>query len=182
MSKCGKGCMPECEYSTTAGCISPFNCMYKEESGCVNSATSGTVIYTGGMNMTNEEIIVKLNSIVAKYGYGQGAEPFTDDEWSAIGFAKEIINDYARLTAENAELRARLGKAVEFQFSNGDEAYAIMDTLLYTGVFPVTIKSADVVYEVFDGEQTTTQHRTRIFTTRAEAEARLAELKGGNHE
>lgn len=50
--------------------------------------------------MTNAEIIVKLNSIAAKYGYGQGAEPFTDDEWNAIGFAKEIINDYARLTAE----------------------------------------------------------------------------------
>lgn len=31
MSKCGKGCMPECEYFTTGGCISPFNCIYKEE-------------------------------------------------------------------------------------------------------------------------------------------------------
>lgn len=31
MSKCGKGCMPECKYFTTGGCISPFNCMYKEE-------------------------------------------------------------------------------------------------------------------------------------------------------
>lgn len=85
----------------------------------------------------------------------------------------------SRLTAENAELRTRLEKAVEPQFSNGDEVYAIMDTLLYTGVIPVTIKSADVVYEVFDGEQITTQHRTRIFTTRAEAEARLKELNGG---
>lgn len=87
--------------------------------------------------------------------------------------------EIARLTAENTELRARLDKAVEPQFSNGDEVYAIMDTLFYTGVFPVTIKSADVVYEVFDGEQTTTQHRTRIFTTRAAAEARLKELQGG---
>lgn len=81
--------------------------------------------------------------------------------------------------AENAELQERLNKAVELQFSNGDEVYAIMDTLLYTGVNPVTIKSADVVYEVFDGEQTTTQHRTRIFATRAEAEARFKELQGG---
>ena len=31
MSRCGKGCMPECEYFTTGGCISPINCMYKEE-------------------------------------------------------------------------------------------------------------------------------------------------------
>ena len=45
MSKCGKGCMPECEYFTSAGCISPFNCMYKEESGYINSATSGSIIY-----------------------------------------------------------------------------------------------------------------------------------------
>ena len=87
--------------------------------------------------------------------------------------------EISRLTAENAELRARLEKAVELQFSNGDEVYAIMDTLLYTGVIPVTIKSAYVVYEVFDGEQITTQHRTRIFATRAEAEARLKELQGG---
>ena len=87
--------------------------------------------------------------------------------------------EISRLQAEVAELRARLEKAVELQFSNGDEVYAIMDTLLYTGVFPVTIKSADVVYEVFDGEQITTQHRTRIFATRAEAEARLKELQGG---
>ena len=84
--------------------------------------------------------------------------------------------------AENAELRARLEKAVELQFSNGDEVYAIMDTLLYTGVIPVTIKSADVVYEVFDGEQITTQHRTRIFATRAEAEARLKEIKENNND
>ena len=82
-----------------------------------------------------------------------------------------------KLQAENAELRERKKKAVELQFSNGDEVYAIMDTLLYTDVIPVTIKSADVVYEVFDGEQITTQHRTRIFATRAEAEARLKELQ-----
>lgn len=40
MTKCGKGCMPECEYFTTGGCISPFNCPYKIEAGYINSATS----------------------------------------------------------------------------------------------------------------------------------------------
>lgn len=40
MSKCGKGCMPECEYFTTGGCISPFNCSYKIEEISPNSATS----------------------------------------------------------------------------------------------------------------------------------------------
>ena len=39
MAKCGKGCMPECKYFTTGGCISPFNCPYKIETGYINSAT-----------------------------------------------------------------------------------------------------------------------------------------------
>lgn len=90
MTKCGKGCMPECEYFTTAGCISPFNCMYKEESVYINSATSGTVIYTGGMNMTNEEMIENLKCVIA-----------------------DISKQCEELQAENAALRERLDKAVE---------------------------------------------------------------------
>lgn len=90
MSKCGKGCMPECEYFTTGGCISPFNCMYKEESGYINSATSGTVIYTGGMNMTNEEMIENLKCVIA-----------------------DISKQCEELQAENAALRERLDKAVD---------------------------------------------------------------------
>lgn len=90
MTKCGKGCMPECEYFTTAGCISPFNCMYKEESGYINSATSGTVIYTGGMNMTNEEMIENLKCVIA-----------------------DIFEQCEQLKAENAALRERLDKAVD---------------------------------------------------------------------
>ena len=90
MSKCGKGCLPECEYFTTGGCISPFNCMYKEESGYINSATSGTVIYTGGMNMTNEEMIENLKCVIA-----------------------DIFEQCEQLKAENAALRERLEKAVD---------------------------------------------------------------------
>lgn len=85
MSKCGKGCLPECEYFTTGGCISPFNCMYKEESGYIISATSGTVIYTGGMNMTNEEMIENLKCVIA-----------------------DISEQCEELQAENAALRERL--------------------------------------------------------------------------
>ena len=90
MSKCGKGCMPECEYFMTGGCISPFNCMYKEESGYINSATSGTVIYAGGMNMTDEKMIENLKCVIA-----------------------DISAQYEQLEAENAALRERLEKAVE---------------------------------------------------------------------
>lgn len=31
MTKCGKSFMPECEYFTTGGCVSPFNCPHKTE-------------------------------------------------------------------------------------------------------------------------------------------------------
>ena len=93
MAKCGKGCMPECEYFTTGGCISPFNCMYKEESGYINSATSGTVIYAGGMNMTDEKMIENLKCVIA-----------------------DIAAQYEQLEAENAALRERLNKAVEHPF------------------------------------------------------------------
>ena len=144
MSKCGKGCMPECEYFTTSGCISPFNCMYRIEELSPNSATSVSSSYV--QNLISENAVLKAEN--------------------------------ARLTAENAELKARLERAVEPEFTKGDKAYAIMDTLFFTDVFPVEIKSVDIVYEVFDGEQITTQHCTRIFTDRAAAEARLAELKG----
>ena len=98
MSKCGKGCMPECEYFTTGGCISPFNCMYKEESGYINSATSRTVIYTGGMNMPDEKMIENLKCVIA-----------------------DISEQCELLKAENAALRERLEKAVEVKDENSRE-------------------------------------------------------------
>ena len=90
MAKCGKGCMPECEYFTTGGCISPFNCMYKEESGYINSATSGSIIYTGGMNMPDEKMIENLKCVIA-----------------------DISEQCELLKAENTALRERLDKAVD---------------------------------------------------------------------
>ena len=98
MTKCGKGCMPECEYFTTGGCISPFNCMYKEESGYINSATSGSIIYTGRMNMTNEEMIENLKCVIA-----------------------DISAQCKQLETENAALRERLDKAVEVKDENSRE-------------------------------------------------------------
>ena len=40
MNKCGKSFMPECEYFTTGGCVSPFNCPYKGACGSVTTGTS----------------------------------------------------------------------------------------------------------------------------------------------
>ena len=115
MNKCGKGCMPECKYFTTGGCISPFNCMYKEESVYINSATSGTVIYTGGMNMTNEELKKKICDIIAQYVSTYGDDEHIADALIAagIGDVKEAEHRAEVAEVENAELRARLENAIE---------------------------------------------------------------------
>lgn len=105
MSKCGKGCLPECEYFTTGGCISPFNCMYKEESGYINSATSGTVIYAGGMNMTNEEMIENLKCVI-------------DD----------ISEQCEQLKSENAALREQISEMVMPPCTLGETLYIVACT------------------------------------------------------
>lgn len=53
MSKCGKSFMPECEYFTTGGCISPFNCQYRIEELSLNSATSVSSIYVQNLILDN---------------------------------------------------------------------------------------------------------------------------------
>lgn len=149
MSKCGKGCLPECEYFTTGGCISPFNCMYKEESGYINSATSGTVIYTGGMNMTNEEMIENLKCVIA-----------------------DIFEQCEQLKAENAALRERLEKAVELPCI---EPMTTWDWNEETGIGEEHFGDYyQLLYRDKDGEFICTPGLKK-----EEAEARLAELKGG---
>lgn len=61
MSKCGKGCMPECEYFTTGGCISPFNCPYKIETGYINTTTS-IPTYMEQYNGMNDDVIKRLTA------------------------------------------------------------------------------------------------------------------------
>lgn len=61
MAKCGKGCMPECEYFTTGGCISPFNCSYKIETGYINSSTS-VPTYMGQYNGMSDDDIKRLKT------------------------------------------------------------------------------------------------------------------------
>ena len=193
MSKCGKGCMPECEYFTTGGCISPFNCMYKEESGYINSATSGTVIYTGGMNMTNEEMIENLKCVIA-----------------------DIFEQCEQLKAENAALRERLEKAVELPCKVGDKVYGVgftdcedsrtTDEKKKRQIFNVCMKMGgncekckyrrpqieefvcthiqlgDCGIEgksiLIVGDRNENYTENNVFTTREAAEARLNELKG----
>lgn len=105
MVKCGKGCMPECEYFTTGGCISPFNCPYKIETGYINTATSVIGSYTQGKDDLNEHKIKKWFRSLVDEGKIQ-QEPMNYDAATL-----QIYIDH--LEKENAALRERLEKAVE---------------------------------------------------------------------
>ena len=77
-----------------------------------------------------------------------------------------------------AELEEQLKNAIVPKFKVGDKVYAIIDTFAYTDVLPIEIRDTHLLYEVWDGQDTTKQHYTRIFATKAEAQAKLEELKG----
>ena len=157
MTKCRKSLMPECEYFTTGGCVSPFNCLYKVEHESITTATSTPC------NLYPLE---------------------TDKD-------KEI----SRLQAENAELRARLEKAVELPCKLGGDVYSVRwskDNPKDGIVVEECVSSIEVdsssgfaihtieyepllsscIYYNVDWNDT-------VFATRAEAEARLKELQGG---
>lgn len=102
MSKCGKGCMPECEYFTTGGCISPFNCQYKIETGYINSATSIPTYMEKQMSMTAEEI----EHCLERFTMGKTTDVMNFDYAGTLAYIQ-------RLKAENAALRERLEKAVD---------------------------------------------------------------------
>lgn len=124
MSKCGKGCMPECEYFITGGCISPFNCSYKIEEISPNSATS-------------------------------------------------VSDTFVQcLIAENAALRERLEKAVELPCI---EPMTTWDWDNETGIGESHFGDRyQLLYRDKDGE-----FIAYVGLDKEEAEARLAELKGG---
>lgn len=127
MTKCRKSFLPECEYFTTGGCVSPFNCSYKAENESITTATSTP------FNLYPLE---------------------TDKD-------KEI----ARLQAENAELRARLDRAVELPYMYEAE---LVDSV---GHFFKTI------YIVLHNNNGTIQ--AIQYSYKKVAEARLKKLQGG---
>ena len=95
------------------------------------------------------------------------------DADSLYEFAEGIYEDRHRI----AELEEQLKNSIRPKFKIGDKVYAIIDTWAYTDVFPVEIRGSHLIYEVWDGEDTTKQHSTRIFATKEEAEAKLEELR-----
>ena len=102
MTKCGKGCMPECEYFTTGGCISPFNCQYKIETGYINSATSIPTYMEKQMSMTAEEI----EHCLERFTMGKTTDVMNFDYAGTLAYIQ-------RLKSENAALRERLEKVEE---------------------------------------------------------------------
>lgn len=149
MAKCGKGCMPECEYFTTGGCISPFNCMYKIETGYINSATSTPDSLTDLRNskeriekgkITNEDRltahneagqgIINMNGVSDELGVRERIRRFLLiisklTEYEDTGLSPDEVNE---LKAENAALRERLNKAVELPVKVGDTVYLLSQT------------------------------------------------------
>jgi hypothetical protein len=94
----------------------------------------------------------------------------------------EISDNYIHLLNKQAErieeLEEQLKNAIVPKFKVGDKVYAIIDTFAYTDVLPIEIRDTHLLYEVWDGQDTTKQHYTRIFATKEEAQAKLQELQG----
>lgn len=115
MTKCGKGCMPECEYFTTGGCVSPFNCPYKVEETYSNSATSNTACYAG-TSYTEAQPDESEAGIRKWYREQVGHEPANYD-------AAALKAYIAHLEAENAELQEKDIKCAD----SVDEMIAMCD-------------------------------------------------------
>lgn len=103
MAKCGKGCMPECEYFTTGGCVSPFNCSYKVE---------------------NESVTTAISAMCNLY-------PLETDKDREISRLKaentELRATLSKMETVEKELKARLEKAVELPCKLGDTIYKVYD-------------------------------------------------------
>lgn len=192
MVKCGKGCMPECEYFTTGGCISPFNCPYKIETGYINTATSVIGSYTQGKDDLNEPKIKKWFRSLVDEGKIQ-QEPMNYDAATL-----QIYIDH--LEKENAALRERLEKAVELPVKIGDKVYmpwvyggesGIAECEVYhialfkdrnDRILIVTdLKSDNIDFKrkYNYGQFMLRDFGVKLFTAPEAALARLAELKGG---
>ena len=99
MAKCGKGCMLECEYHTSIGCISPFNCSYKIEVDSYNSATTA-IPHTALAEYLNKTEIEEWYRSLIKQGY-IAQEPMNYDSATQKAYI-------AYLEAENANLQEQI--------------------------------------------------------------------------
>ena len=136
--------------------------------------------------------------------YNRLADLESKIESGEIDYVVDKDAEISRLTSENAKLRARLEKAVEFPFENLDKVFILAGEDTKAKQFiPVRIVEGTIVgfgydvyewangnykfnYHVLVGENNyifaLEQFNKTLFKTREAAEARLAELKGGTDE
>lgn len=170
MAKCGKGCMPECEYFVTCGCISPFNCPYKIEENYQNNAfTTGNSNFLSGIEKWFMQLVE------------EGKLPQTPMNYDMASYKAYV----AHLEAENAALRERLDKAVELPCKVGDILYTVTITFSdgYLGNAIVRRSgisfSETIVTEKNIWNMCELIRRGRAFFSKESAEARLKELQEG---
>lgn len=168
MSKCGKGCMPECEYFMTGGCISPFNCPYKIETGYINSATSIPTYMEQYNGMSDDDI----ERCLERFATCKTTDVMNFDYSGTLAYLN-------RLKSENAAMRERLKKMVELPCKIGDKFYVVNDC-------PPEIKEHECCAFTFteDGQVLIIDgldcHYSLkiVYLSKEDAEARLVEFKG----
>ena len=168
MSKCGKNSFPECEYFTTAGCISPFNCPYK-----VEDRYSNNVFTTGVFGKIKDY----FQSLVQK-----GIIPQEPANYDAATL--KIYIDH--LESENAALRERLEKAETKidEYENKIEYGKLVDPVWFISFMnDLPCYGRVIGYQEDSGfvmECTDCMISAKeIYFSEEETLARLAELKGG---
>lgn len=149
MTKCGKSCMPECEYFTTGGCISPFNCPYRIEELSPNSATSVSSIYI--QNLISENAVLKTENAALQ---------------------KRLDKELPCQVGDTVYfIPASISKTSEFFIMEWKIESIIIMEKGYTLNCVDSKKRFCYMFDRLFGIQ--------WFTDRTKAEARLAELKGG---
>lgn len=163
MAKCGKGCMPECEYFTTGGCVSPFNCLYKIETGYINYATSTL------------DSLTDLSTEFDEMGFAP-TTPCPNSEEYAIGWREKVRKEITRLKSENAELRKKLKSAM----LNRNIYYiaSIWNDATMMRRQEIQCSIVDYVCDKFVECNGLVLHWDEVYFTREEAEAKLKEMRG----
>lgn len=110
MNICGKGNFPECQFFTTGGCVSPFNCIHKIKQDFNTRATSNAMeigrnaeidyVADSKTEQTITDLLIEFDEM--------GFVPTTvcpNHEQYATEWRERVRKEFDRLTAENKRLR-----------------------------------------------------------------------------
>lgn len=107
-------------------------------------------------------------------------------EQAAIEWKEQVVKEIQKLQTENAELRARLEKAVDLPVNIGGKIWEIFDnTLIFErNVYHIGLSENRTTFRLtgesglfYLGEVELTDYKKTWFTAREAAEARLKEIK-----